>query len=940
MKQSYGVLFEHQGFLMQGLQRIYMFVSVKLPSPSDLLHDPDEVPDCTRWADRRYKNPRLRGDGPEDLIHQVICKQFQTAYETLMNKVHAMKRNITTKIHTTLPALLPNPIVQSHEGRAVKLPNGEFWHGSEFQRNQTRGKRAIPLPILFAGVNTIGGLVIKGVNSYINYKRNKAMSNAVEQLYKNDKMFHNRIMSIEERQVVMAKTTNKRFELMKNKIERQDRKIDRGMVRLEQFMNATEAKFVQTNQALNNHNLAIRFLSTVFTYYTTVLREHVDFYEVYDRMLDNFLTGLDTLAEGILSHSILDPLKLQRYLMTIERNVIDNSKFQLAFVHTYQYYAEPMITFTNSPDELILQIPLLIKRKDQVPMSLYSMKTAPVPMDDKTYVGENNEYTLIEVKHPYMATTPHAYIPLNEQQLRLCTRLGPTYYCENAHLLRDRSEHTCASAVFYDAGSEAIVQNCKPKYVKSSSFKPIILDAGDLLVLSNLPTPWVLVCDPHHRPIQIEPSTYRILNRSELCECSLSAGAYFLGQTRQSCDDSPLATDGTFQTYYTFNAVIFDVLKSRFNIDLEQSLETMLDGLLSDIPIYRWMQTPWYESDEEERQDIIENLKEEEIDADLEQIMDIMIQQTYDVIYKSKADFEDAQNKFETFFNEAQMWEKLSLVGSLLGWLNIVAWIIIIISCRPLLTKIIASLPIIEEYTIVHHSQQAPTKPYAPIFTMPTMAPEEEHLAPAHMAISVTTILLIVCTCLFVLYCIYKRYKYKSSLMRVCFPLYPLSRILRGKFHTDIFVEITNLRTSQTLWAHFAQVAEYPSRLRVTGRLNSQNIRIMKVCCCRQMHVNWHDVLITTDTEQVVKLRSTGAVSVFTPTEIHSINPDEPYSIRILGRVLDHVMELPTIDSPENTTTPRAHSTGAAIAPSAPAARSSSFDYSADIEMEPPKYKH
>ena len=38
-------------------------------------------------------------------------------------------------------------------------------------------------------------------------------------------------------------------------------------------------------------------------------------------------------------------------------------------------------------DDLILQLPILIKLKVQVLMSLYSVDTAPEPLDAETYTG-------------------------------------------------------------------------------------------------------------------------------------------------------------------------------------------------------------------------------------------------------------------------------------------------------------------------------------------------------------------------------------------------------------------------------------------------------------------------------------------------------------------------------------------------------------------------
>ena len=52
------------------------------------------------------------------------------------------------------------------------------------------------------------------------------------------------------------------------------------------------------------------------------------------------------------------------------------------------------------------------------------------------------------------------------------------------------------------------------------------------------------------RLFEIEYSTYHILNRSELCECSLMAGNYLLSQTDTNCGDMPDSRDGYFTTYY------------------------------------------------------------------------------------------------------------------------------------------------------------------------------------------------------------------------------------------------------------------------------------------------------------------------------------------------------------------------------------------------------
>ena len=40
-------------------------------------------------------------------------------------------------------------------------------------------KRAIPLGLIFSGVSTLGGLIMKGINTWSNYKKTKTMQKAV-----------------------------------------------------------------------------------------------------------------------------------------------------------------------------------------------------------------------------------------------------------------------------------------------------------------------------------------------------------------------------------------------------------------------------------------------------------------------------------------------------------------------------------------------------------------------------------------------------------------------------------------------------------------------------------------------------------------------------------------------------------------------------------------
>ena len=280
-----------------------------------------------------------------------------------------------------------------------------------------------------------------------------------------------------------------------------------------------------------------------------------------------------------MTHCILDPKILGKYLEAVEDDLEETApEFAQVFTSVYQYYGNSLISFTNTIDDLLLQLPILIKLKVQVPMSLFSIETAPVPLDAETYIGEKREYTQIISETELIALTENNYIPLTQAQISLCAKIGYMYYCEYAHLLKKCTEHTCISAIK--------VKQCKAIVTFDTVLESKILDTGDLLILSNLQKPWSIACKDVSQVFEIEYSTYRILNRSELCECSLTAGNYLLSYTNINCGDAPEARDSYFTTYYLFNKIVLDIITKKFNIQVDENTKTQATLLHNDIPGY------------------------------------------------------------------------------------------------------------------------------------------------------------------------------------------------------------------------------------------------------------------------------------------------------------------------------------------------------------------
>ena len=71
------------------------------------------------------------------------------------------------------------------------------------------------------------------------------------------------------------------------------------------------------------------------------------------------LIGIESLSSGYLTHRMLDHKILARYLEAITDDMEDTAPdYEPVFTGVYQYYGNSLASFTNTIDDLILQLPM------------------------------------------------------------------------------------------------------------------------------------------------------------------------------------------------------------------------------------------------------------------------------------------------------------------------------------------------------------------------------------------------------------------------------------------------------------------------------------------------------------------------------------------------------------------------------------------------------
>ena len=289
----------------------------------------------------------------------------------------------------------------------------------------SRNKRAIPLLAIAQGTAAIGSMLIKGRNALVDAKRVSSFNNTIKMLNTNVEITHNRLVTLEKRTSMMAKAIMPVLKDLKLQINKTNKQLASQYRMMCSARNRYNLLFRQMYEMQTIHHFALLLFKNYLTIQVGTLQKIHRQYIKYESALDDTLISIENLNSGYFTHHILDPQVLTKYLEIIKDDLEETApEYEPVFTVVYQYYGNSLASFTNTIDELLLQLPILIKLKVQVPMSLFSIETVPVPLDAETYIGDKREYTQIILETEYIALTDNNCVPLTQAQISLCAKIG------------------------------------------------------------------------------------------------------------------------------------------------------------------------------------------------------------------------------------------------------------------------------------------------------------------------------------------------------------------------------------------------------------------------------------------------------------------------------------------------------------------------------------
>ena len=607
-----------------------------------------------------------------------------------------------------------------------------------------------------------------------------------------------------------------------------------------------------------------------------------------------------------------------------------HSQFVPLYTELYHYYETHSVSFTNTDEHLIIQIPIFFINNKQSPMDLYKLHTVHVPLDKDTYDGHEHKYTRLDLKQNHLAISKEEYINLTQHQLNSCLKLHTDYLCPNLRITASTQVLSCAAAVFQSKPNDNLIHDlCDITYYEYISPPPAVLETQDEILLANLPPTWQLVCDNQiDRPIPLHSAIYAIINKNGLCMCGISAQHIFLYESMHTCANP----DTSVTLYYTENRALlaYDPSLQNQGKSLEQ-YQTTVPGyrapdifyqkkksrnkvpetisrskrdilLIKTVHARKSVNEHEYKCHQHHRDtysnnDIVTNISVDDLlslSFPLSEAVDFM--ETSKTFYIPSTQQECPQSEqfpvpitqdMDFYFNI------VTVINFLTSVINAIIMSICYKKCKYLLAGILTvtmdTLQQVQALRFSHNELSTATNVETTIVT-------SNNIDYFHFSIPwIFLIVLLSMLLLFALYCIFVLLilplTRKSSVCRYILPCCkPHDNFLTPA--TDIFLDVVHVTSGEQIRVFLTTISAPPCSLSFTGSVQIVNFRISRKHLLTTLYIDWHNCILHYN-DHVITLPSEGTAFSFQPNLLTTFSRPGPYTIQLLARHMDALLQIP-----------------------------------------------
>ena len=429
---------------------------------------------------------------------------MQTQQKSL---VHSLRQLLIHDLYAALPELHPEYEVQND--KRDESPSSSPEDKKELNRER-RGIGAIFSSVL-PGLIT---LAVESLTSWIKGKQQNRIHQAVDKMRKTESDVKNTLTQYQEDFLMYGKYSVESL----NKVIDTLNSLHDKHTELEKLVTTKVFTEVESIGDALDYSVELQLFLAM------AQEEHVTKYKEVFKAGKELLDAIAIFSQRRLPRSLFPDQRIEGILAQVDKMVrLRYPDYELAANHISRYKDMELVTFSvdRITHSLVVTFPVFIKDYKQPPLSLFEIETVPVPIPDRNRQADS--YSQVRIQKDYIAAGMDYYIQIRMTEMLMCKSIGYIYYCEELFVVKHKSKHSCASAIFYELGPSQVIKNCKFDYMYNETVPPVILDGGKDILLANFQGPRSLKCTSVNGGLA-KPApehTYAVVDREFLCDCQL-----------------------------------------------------------------------------------------------------------------------------------------------------------------------------------------------------------------------------------------------------------------------------------------------------------------------------------------------------------------------------------------------------------------------------------
>ena len=382
------------------------------------------------------------------------------------------------------------------------------------------------------------------------------------------------------------KSMQKDIQRIRSVARRQQRQILLLYMGLQALAEATKTELTLIHQAINETNARIDYFMEGVKQGFIVLEESIHTLDKRDRItqlmsnlqtnlallfnalhelrtliveeFDKLLSGFHTLHTGHIPPEFIPVEVLNDLLMELNQQIGQKYEgYELLSFNAIDYYALDSVLWGIQGDDIIINLPVYLKERNQQDLQLMKVESFPVPwnireMNENPSETRSADYTKIILEYTYIAIGTHAYILIRESVLSDCFIFSGYKICSDVMLHAHKASPSCLSTLYYEDQMSLVQDYCEIRYYRNIIPPSLVYEDEHFLLLTNVHKEWRILCDKINFPFPREGRSYALLAKSTLCQCQLIIGKdLFIAKKIQGCSN----TEFKLEFWYPVNAV-------------------------------------------------------------------------------------------------------------------------------------------------------------------------------------------------------------------------------------------------------------------------------------------------------------------------------------------------------------------------------------------------